>query len=458
MIRRHLIPALAFMLAGNSFLPAADDEPTITFKSDVALVRIDVQVLSRDGRAITGLRQDDFVLTEQGRRQEIRNFAREKMPLDVLFLLDVSASMRPHVQRIADASHQAIQVLGPEDRVAIMVFDTSSRVRMPFRDAHRYAERGLEQVLDVENFRGGTHITRGLMDAASYMGRESRREARHAIIIVTDDMTQDRRDEEGVNRALTRADSVLCALIAPDAMGQRGGYGGRRGGGGWPGGGGGGLGGIIFGGPGMGGGRRGGGYGVNQNHSAGTREIARTSGGDDMAVEQSDALEDTLSRLRNRYAIYFYAPADARAGDERNIDVHLTTAALRRYPDADVRFRRVYLAPGGGNDPNAPPPVYRRSTQPEISRSQDVDRDNRDTYDRQSDDAPVMRRRPAVDGSGTRGSGPLLYPGSDNQQQQQNQQSAPSSVDNNSGNSTTATPSDSNTNRGGWRRVPTTQQ
>ena len=65
------------------------------------LVRVDAQVLDRDNRAITGLRLEDFKLRDEGRVQPIRNFARENMPVDVLLLFDVSASMRPHVERIA---------------------------------------------------------------------------------------------------------------------------------------------------------------------------------------------------------------------------------------------------------------------------------------------------------------------------------------------------------------------
>ena len=48
------------------------------------------------------------------------------MPIDILLLLDVSASMRPHVERMADAAHDALRVLADNDRVAIMVFDTYS--------------------------------------------------------------------------------------------------------------------------------------------------------------------------------------------------------------------------------------------------------------------------------------------------------------------------------------------
>src|SRR6185503_15981224 len=73
------------------------------------------------------------------------------------------------------------------------------------------------RVVDQEAFDGGTDITRGLLDVASYMARDARRDARRAIVILTDDQTERDRNDTGVLHALTRAD-VLSALIAPDAL------------------------------------------------------------------------------------------------------------------------------------------------------------------------------------------------------------------------------------------------
>ena len=286
-----------------------------------------------------GLRAEDFVLREEGRPRDIRNFANEDMPVDVVLLLDVSGSMRSHVERIASAANQALRVLGPDDRVALMVFDRAARLRMPFRNSRSDVERGFESLLEDEDFNGGTDITRALLEAARYSGREGRREARRAIVIVTDDQTERDRDEAAVSRALASADTVLSALIAPDAMRHRSIQSNP-----WPGSGplGGPLGGIIL-------GRRGPGPSISRTRSAGTEEIARRSGGDSMAVERASALEETLARIRQRYALHFYLGEDARPGEERNIDVQLTADARRRYPDADVRYRRVYLTPGGAS-------------------------------------------------------------------------------------------------------------
>ncbi len=410
MNRASVLVVCALAGGGLFSLSRADDD--VVFKSDVSLVRLDAQVVDSGNRAIAHLRAEDFVVSEEGRSQPIRNFASEEMPIDVLFLLDVSASMRPHVERIADASGQALTVLGKDDRMGIMVFDRATRVRLPFSSSRSDVQREFDRLLRQERFNGGTDITRAMLDAADYIRREGRREARRAIVILTDDRTEFDRDDDAVSHALTRADAVMCALIAPDAMQNRrspGGGGQQRGPwGGGPGiGMGGPLGGIIFGGGG-GGGRRypGGGGGGNQTKSAGTSEIARDSGGDSMSVDDASALEETLSRLRQRYALYFNLPEGVRAGQERNIQVDLSPAARRRYPDAEVRYRRVYMTPGG--DPNASPlmvthaPSNRDYSTPSASSG--------GTDNSASDAQPVRRRRAAVNEDGS-----AIGPSSDDQ-------------------------------------------
>jgi VWFA-related protein len=364
-------------------------------------------------RAVTGLHAEDFILRENGREREIKNFASEKMPIDVLFLLDVSASMRPHVQRIASAARQAMSVLADRDRVGIMVFDRSTRVRLPFRDSRDDIDREFQNVLRQESFRGGTDITRGMLDAANYVESNARSDARRAIVILTDDETEFQRDDERVLNALDRARAVMSALIAPDAMAGRnmGGYpGGRRRMGGI------GMGGIGVGIPGVGM-PGGGGYPTNNGggggtRSAGTAEIARDSGGDSLPVDDASALETTLARLRQRYSLYFQLPAGARRGQQRSVEISLSDAASRRYSYAELRFRHTYIAPSDG--PAGADEVISDGNRtngrngddaPSILRSRRAVADNSDTSD-----APVIKRRPAVSGPGGTSGGPIIIP------------------------------------------------
>jgi VWFA-related protein len=404
--------SLALALLFAAFAAPGDDD--VVFRSDVSLVRVDAQVVDSSNRAITHLNVEDFVLREDGKVVPIRNFASENMPVDVLFLLDVSGSMRPHVQRIADASGQALTVLGKDDRMGIMVFDRYTRVRLALNSSRQEVRRGFDKLLSEERFNGGTDITRAMLDAADYIRREGRRDARRAIVILTDDETELNRDDQAVGRALARADAVMCALIAPDA-GQYRGYPGGGGGGqrrGTWGSGGGGIGGgipgVIFGPRGGGGGgpyggRRGGGGMGGNTQSAGTSEIARDSGGDSMSVNDASALEETLSRLRQRYTLYFNLPDGVKPGEERGIEVALTASAQRRHGDAEVRYRRVFMGSGSGNDA-APVRVTRAPVDTGYSTAPASSSD--------SSASTTRRRRVAVNQDGTPISGPTTDDGS----------------------------------------------
>jgi VWFA-related protein len=336
----------------------SDGDKDVVFHSDVSLVRVDAQVVDSSNRPIIHLHAGDFVLHEDGKVVPIRNFASDNMPIDVLFLLDVSGSMRPHVQRIADASAQALSELGKDDRMGIMVFDRYTRVRLPLNNSKQEVQRAFDRLLREERFNGGTDITRAMLDAADYIRQQGRRDARRAIVILTDDSTEFDRDDIGVGRALANANAVMCALIAPDATPQYGRRGGQQPGGlgGGPGLGGP-LGGIIFG---RGGGNRypGGGGGGQQHQSAGTAEIARDSGGDSLSVNDASALDDTLTRLRQRYTLYFSLPEGVQPGQERNIQVDLAPEARRRFSDAEVRYRRTRMSPSDDRD-NTPVHVTR---------------------------------------------------------------------------------------------------
>lgn len=400
----------AFILCAAA-LAAIAQEDHVTFRSDVSLVRVDVQVLDRGGRAVTGLRQQDFVLREQGKIREIRNFASEDMPLDVLLLMDVSGSMRINVERLASAAQQAFQALGPDDRVGLMVFDRRARTRMPFRPrTSAEVMNSLDRLLNDESFRGGTDVVAGIYSAVDYVRKNARRDARKAIVIMTDDQTEFQSDVSGLVRALHRDDIVLSLLLAPDGAQamrrQGGGYpqggypGGRRrtggipgviwggGGMGWPGGGGGGNGPVIMG---------------RGTHTAGTDQVAEQSGGDTMNVDQASALEDTLVRLRQRYALHFNLPDGVREGQERDLQITLASAVRNRYPDADLRYRHTYVARESNS--SSPAEVTRDSqpapASPEARPAGNV------PVDEDNGPAPIRRRRVSDPGSGAT-AGPMI--------------------------------------------------
>ncbi|MDX2269668.1 MAG: VWA domain-containing protein [Bryobacter sp.] len=309
--------------------PPPIQEPEVVFRGGVSLARIDVQVLDRNRRAVTGLRAEDFELLVNGQPTPIANFATEEVPLDVLILLDVSGSMRPHVELVGSAMREALYVLGRKDRVALMVFDRRTRLSMPYRGDHDDIVRGMQALLDQEDFNGGTDITRAFYDSIQYVRTHARPEARKAIVILTDDRTERNRDVRGIGRALSEGGIVVSALIAPDALGNRRvGRGPVSIGTSWPD--------IIFG-PGSRRNRIPGGGQVGGLSNAGTSEIAINSGGDSYPARDASALENALEKLRQSYALYYSAPT--AAGD--NVEVQLSARAEQRYPGVQLNYRRA---------------------------------------------------------------------------------------------------------------------
>ena len=322
-------------------------EETPVFRSDVSMGRVDVQVVDRYDLPVSGLTADDFLLRYRGEAIPIRQFQYENMPMDVVLLLDVSGSMRPQVQRVASASHRALAALGKHDRVGIMTFNTRSSVRLKLSGDRDEVERKLDDIVDRGSFGGGTDINGALLEAAEYLGKEGRRDARRAIVIVTDDIARPC-DQLRISMALSEADALVMALLAPVVLEQIGPSGSPAGRppvlGPWPGGGGP-LGGVIWG-PGRmpmpGGGPSG---APSDMPSAGTANVARDSGGESLPVNNASTLETTFARIRKRYAIYYYLPEGTGASSsDSGVAVDLTAAARTLYPEGELRYRQVFLA------------------------------------------------------------------------------------------------------------------
>jgi hypothetical protein len=156
-----------------------------------------------------------------------------------------------------------------------------------------------------------------------------------------------------------------------------------------------------------------------------------------MNIDDTYAFQNTLSRIRQRYALHFLEPAGSKSGEERRIEVLLTAAALRRHSDADLRFRSIYYASGNGSAPVDGPVVSSTSTTEETPAT----RSSTAGSSRESA-PPVMRRRPLSDGSNSGPRGPSPIVGVD----------APKSTDTTS--TTPAKTSDTPAEPGkGWRKL-----
>jgi Ca-activated chloride channel homolog len=74
------------------------------FATGVELVEVYATVTDRDGRLLTDLRQDEFIVMEEGERQAVSAFAAGDFPLSVALAIDRSFSMKGRPLEVARAA------------------------------------------------------------------------------------------------------------------------------------------------------------------------------------------------------------------------------------------------------------------------------------------------------------------------------------------------------------------
>ncbi|HEX4945581.1 MAG TPA: VWA domain-containing protein [Blastocatellia bacterium] len=100
--------------------------PDDVLKVDTTLAIFDVLVLDAQGRSLTGFTKDDFVVTEDGARQEVTTFSLgdgSTVPRSIVLIIDYSGSQLPYIQNSIEAAKMLVDKLTPRDRMAIVTDD-----------------------------------------------------------------------------------------------------------------------------------------------------------------------------------------------------------------------------------------------------------------------------------------------------------------------------------------------
>src|SRR5437868_5305230 len=100
--------------------PPGDRDYTIRTTS--RLVLLDVSVKSPDGGFVSGLNKDNFKVYENGKLQEISQFANADIPVTVGLVVDESGSMRPKRADVISAALEFIKASNPQDEVFVINF------------------------------------------------------------------------------------------------------------------------------------------------------------------------------------------------------------------------------------------------------------------------------------------------------------------------------------------------
>ncbi len=305
-----LLPILA-ALALSAQTPPQQEPPV--FRSTAALVSVDVLV-TQNGRPVTGLRAEDFIIREEGVPRPVESFAHDAAPLQILLLLDVSGSMGRMLRAAAETGRQSLEQLTPQDEVAVFFFARRARLQQELTREKNLAARALREAAVESGLGAGTSLNDALLEAAAYLEKLPPFPGRRALIVLTDNGgVHYQLPDETVIRALSRVNAVANAIVPEGVRPPN---------------------------PPRG-------DGVNPDFTpANIFLIAESTGGE--VIRSNDAgrrLRELLERVRLRYNLMI-RPSPAPPGAFRRLSVELAASAAARVREAQIRCRPGYYAPG----------------------------------------------------------------------------------------------------------------
>jgi Ca-activated chloride channel homolog len=177
----------------------------------VQLVEVYASVTDTSGEPVTGLRQDDFVVTENGEPQTITTFAAGEFPLAVALGVDRSWSMAG--EKLANAKTAArsfLNLLKPADRSMVVAISAEAEVIAPLSTDRAAQVKAVAQ-LDPWS-------STALYDAiVASLDRLEPEPGRQALVIFSDG--SDRYSRASQADVLARA-RRSTALVYPIALGK----------------------------------------------------------------------------------------------------------------------------------------------------------------------------------------------------------------------------------------------
>ncbi|MCW5967402.1 MAG: VWA domain-containing protein [Blastocatellales bacterium] len=179
-------------VAVESRLPGAE-----AIKIDTQLVTLNVRAIDRNGQAISTLTREDFLVYENGLRQEISHFDPVTAPINLVLMLDLSGSTRDKRPVMLNAAKKFIDSLAPHDRVAVTAFTRNYYVVSDFTTDRRLLKERIGKLKDVQ---GGTSFYDAMWTTLDLLGKI--KESRKAIVVLTDGVDENLiGDNGGSNRS-----------------------------------------------------------------------------------------------------------------------------------------------------------------------------------------------------------------------------------------------------------------
>lgn len=160
--------------------------PQPSFRTGIDVVSLNVTVTTADQQFVTDLGQQDFLVFEDGVKQDVSFFTRSQLPIALALLLDTSASMDDKMATAQEAAIGFARRLRPEDVAQVIDFDSRVTILQTFTSDGP----ALEKAIRTTAAGGSTSMYNAIYIALNEMKKVRAESAddirRRAIVVLSD--------------------------------------------------------------------------------------------------------------------------------------------------------------------------------------------------------------------------------------------------------------------------------
>ena len=201
----------------------AQGQPPLTFGSSIEVINLTVTLTDAQGRLVPGLGRDAFSVYEDGVKQELALFSKERLPLSVVLLMDASASMDDKVGAAKNAAKRFIGTLVSDDRARVVAFNNRIDVLQDFTADKTALNTGVDKIFPS----GSTALHNAFYISIKDLQKEKQLTAgarRQAIILLSDgeNTASIVTDEQVIELARKAEISIYSIRLTSDYEGDKG--------------------------------------------------------------------------------------------------------------------------------------------------------------------------------------------------------------------------------------------
>ena len=187
-------------------------EPGFSFRTSASLVNVTVTVTDGNGRFVSGLRKDDFVVYEDGKPQTVTHFDAERVPVSLGLVMDTSGSMSGEKMTTAKSAVERFlhRLLDESDEVFLYQFESQATLVQDWTTDRNAVSRALGRI----RANGGTALYDAAAEAVPLAQSGSQR--KKAVVIISDGNDTSSQIDVAPVQQLIRETEVLVYAVGID--------------------------------------------------------------------------------------------------------------------------------------------------------------------------------------------------------------------------------------------------